>query len=118
MTKENNGFDEWYKATTMTKEWVHKPFLSDSNIKSWAECAWDHQQERIDKLTNALKFYADVDNWNEVEYSNGSLASAIINGDESHCEDDDIKPLGLQSMVIYFGGKLARKTIAELKETE
>lgn len=50
MSKEEN-FEGWYEDTPMTQDWVcNDALLKGKEYKSWARCAWNHQQKKIDSL--------------------------------------------------------------------
>ncbi len=65
----------------------------------------EEQQEKIDKLTKALEFYADKDNWHKKTDHKAIIKSA----DKEYLEVTNM------NLPISCGGKLARQTLEDLK---
>ena len=66
-------------------------------------------QQKLDKAIEALKFYADRKNWQDLnDRTSPNNATSII-------EDRDDYGVDKWNDEYYFGGKLARQTLKELK---
>lgn len=74
-----------------------------------SRAAWDHQQIVIDKLTKALEFYGDKENYSEWGF-------LLVNKDSySDCDKEYLGNDGKKDRFNIIGGKLARQILEETK---
>lgn len=102
-------FEEWYDVDLLIND---MPLSSGKN-------AWDHQQEKIDKLAEALRFYSNKENWCSLELAEFDPEFAEIFGKEdciiiNHIDDYELVDTDYIGGGHYMSGKLARQTLKEL----